>query len=199
MYVFLSAVKPEVIICSVTESERGMRKLFWCAVPMIFTPNPPTRRGWEMIQRWKLMRCPQVSVMYCDKETSSFSVSNIDWDVVYCWWYTITDSLFPTSASNEQHWGAVYCKTFSHLNPKCFQGSPQGEHWARDCEILALREKMLKPAKDLQTNWLTLYYELFTTVKMSNYSQLLNHITMQMNSHILWHTDHSSKWNGLLY
>ncbi len=38
-YVFLSAVKPEVIICSVRESEKGMRKLFWCAVHD-FYPKP---------------------------------------------------------------------------------------------------------------------------------------------------------------
>uniref|UniRef100_A0A671KEX6 Uncharacterized protein n=1 Tax=Sinocyclocheilus anshuiensis TaxID=1608454 RepID=A0A671KEX6_9TELE len=39
MYVFLSAVKPEVIICSVRESEKGMRKLFWYPLPPGILPQ----------------------------------------------------------------------------------------------------------------------------------------------------------------
>uniref|UniRef100_A0A671KAU4 Uncharacterized protein n=1 Tax=Sinocyclocheilus anshuiensis TaxID=1608454 RepID=A0A671KAU4_9TELE len=117
MYVFLSAVKPEVIICSVRESEKGMRKLLpdplppgilpqtWredllCHVVEHASSHKPIIYYWdpslEDFDRNKLItgaaglvlgaviadvgliyckKCTQVSVMYCDKETASFSVT----------------------------------------------------------------------------------------------------------------------------
>ncbi len=56
-YVFLSAVKPEVIICSVRDQKREWESCSGVQC-MTSTPNPSNWRGWEMIQRWKLMWHP---------------------------------------------------------------------------------------------------------------------------------------------